>query len=924
MIRPYNLTLRWKRFLETTYGPHFAQEPSYEARTLTFLFFLFTLEVPANKEIFSPMLSDSLRKKFLHYFEKKGHRVFPSAPVIPFQDPSLLFINAGMNPFKDIFLGKELPKTKRAASSQKCIRAGGKHNDLENVGHTSRHLTFFEMLGNFSFGDYFKKEAIAYAWEVATEILEIEVEKIWVTVFEKDEESLELWKPFLPFSRIVKMGEKDNFWSMGDIGPCGPCSELLFDRGEKFSSAKNPLEDEKGERFFEFWNLVFMENQKQASGELIELPSKSIDTGVGLERLALLKMGVDNVFETDILQALIQAIVKVTRIPFSSEKKSCFYVIADHIRSLSFAIADGACPSNLDRGYVLRKILRRAVRYGRQLGLKAPFLSDLVTPLVNLMGEAYPEIKQSSNRIEEILYQEEESFLKTLQKGGDILQSILESSKKEGFLSGKDAFKLKDTYGLPLEEIRLMAHDYQLKVDTKEFEHLEKKARELSQKAHWKKREHICQGLSFSEIPPTVFTGYQEKEEFSPIGGILKEGKWVLSLEEGEEGVLFLEKTPFYAEMGGQVGDTGHITKKQAGFLVEDTKAFSKNWIGHVGRVEKGSFCVQDSVKALFDYSRRIKIQNNHTATHLLHWALQKVLGEHIKQAGSLVEEKRFRFDFSHHKTISTLELFKIELLIQEKICENLAVSTYEIPYKQAQKDPHIKQFFGDKYEERVRVVDMFFSKELCGGTHTSFTGTIGTVKVVKESSIAAGTRRIEAVTAVEAQNFIQEREKLLYRIAEQLKTPPSKLELKIFSLIEEKEGLEKQVKKSLQSLQKELAKKLQEKVFSQKGFSLICEEVDFPPSELMALSEEASKGLSPSVIILGSKKDLSCLIVARISQALSCFDARELLQKIAPLIQGGAGGKKTFAQAGGKKGENLSTALSKLKQDLEDPSFKK
>ncbi len=870
------------------------------------------------------MLSNELRTKFLRYFEKKKHTVFPSAPVIPFQDPSILFVNAGMNPFKDVFLGKTPPQSTRATSSQKCIRAGGKHNDLENVGHTSRHLTFFEMLGNFSFGDYFKKEAIAYAWEVATEVFSIEAEKIWISVFEEDEESFELWKKWVPSSRIVQMGAKENFWSMGDTGPCGPCSELLFDRGAKFSSAKDPTEDTKGERFFEFWNLVFMEKQREASGKLLDLPSKNIDTGMGLERLASLKMGVENVFETDILQALVLAIQKETKVSFSPEKASSFYVIADHIRSLSFAISDGAIPSNLDRGYVLRKILRRAVRYGRQLNLKKPFLAALVSPLVQLMGEAYPELQQNKAKIEEILDKEEESFLKTLQKGGNILQTILDSSKKEGVLSGEDAFKLKDTYGLPLEEILLMAHDSDLQVETKQFYHLEKKAKERSQKAHAKKEISLSENLSFTKIPPTLFVGYTEEELSSSLVGILREGKWVSSLEENEEGILFLEKTPFYAEMGGQVGDKGIITKKGSSFIVEDTKAFSKNWIAHVGKVEKGSFSVKESVEASLAISRRHKIQNNHTATHLLHWALQKVLGEHIKQAGSLVEEKRLRFDFSHHKTLSFLEMAKIELLIQEKICENLPVNTYEIPYQKAQKDPSIKQFFGDKYDEEVRVVDIGFSKELCGGTHTSFTGNIGLLKITKESSIAAGTRRIEAVTGVEAQHYIQEKEALFHRLSEKVGAPFAKLEEKVLSLIEEKEALQLEVKKSFQALRQELAKKLQGTAFPHKEFSLICEEVDFPTSELMSLSEEVSKGISPSVVILGAKKESSCLIVVRVSQSLSHLDAKEILQKIAPIIQGGGGGKKTFAQAGGKKGENLKTALSTLKQDLENLSFKK
>ncbi|OGN64605.1 MAG: alanine--tRNA ligase, partial [Chlamydiae bacterium RIFCSPHIGHO2_12_FULL_49_9] len=711
------------------------------------------------------MLSQEIRRSFLNYFKSKGHTIVPSSPVIPHDDPTLLFINAGMNQFKDVFLGKSKRDYVRAVTTQKCIRVGGKHNDLDNVGHTSRHLTFFEMLGNFSFGDYFKKEAIAFAWEVATQVFALEAEKIWVSVYKDDDEAHALWEKHIPVNRIVRFGEKENFWAMGETGPCGPCSELLYDRGEKYGPAKNPKEDFSGERYLEFWNLVFMQFSKDASGKMEPLPKKSIDTGSGLERVASLKLEVDSVFQTDILRGLIAEVETISGKTYDLQNTTlapAFHVIADHIRSLSFAIADGVQPSNTDRGYVLRKILRRAVRYGRTLGLQRPFLAGLLPRLISSMGEDFPELKGAENRITEILTLEEEAFIRTLQRGGQLLGQVIERSQKEAQkITGEDAFKLKDTYGFPLEEIQLIAKDENLDVDLKRFQELEDEAKNKSRKAHKTEAQKFDPNF-FADFTKTHFDGYQHTSTESKLLGIVMGGQFVSHIESGQEGILLLDKTPFYPEMGGQVGDTGEIQKGTNAFQVYDTTAPFPGVIAHLGKMGSGTLKKNDQVVASIDVKRRVEIRNNHTATHLLHWALQKVLGPHIKQAGSLVDEKRLRFDFSHHKPLSPAELKEIERLVNEKIRENLPVQTYELSFEEAQKRSEIKQFFGEKYGDRVRVVDIEFSKELCGGTHALRAGDLGLFKIAKESSIAAGVRRIEAVTGKYAEELIEAGEAIL------------------------------------------------------------------------------------------------------------------------------------------------------------------
>lgn len=875
--------------------------------------------------------TQQIRRAFLRYFEGQKHRVLPSSPVVPHDDPSLLFTNAGMNQFKDLFLGKATRDMTRAATSQKCIRAGGKHNDLENVGHTRRHLTFFEMLGNFSFGDYFKEDAIRFAWEVALNIFGFEPEKIWPTVFRDDDEAFALWEKYVPAERITRLGEKDNFWAMGETGPCGPCSELLYDRGSAYGSARNPAEDQTGERFLEFWNLVFMQYNRSAAGVMEPLPRPSIDTGAGLERVVSLKMNVETLFETDVLRALIAEIEQQTgRIykGFHDPLAPPFHVLADHVRSLAFAISDGAQPSNVDRGYVLRKILRRAVRYGRMLGIDQPFLAKLLPRLTSLMGEDYPELKRCEQKIAEVLTLEEESFLRTLRRGGNLLAQVMEKSLAAGaHMSGDDAFRLKDTYGFPLEEVQLLAKDAGLDIDMPRYTQLEEEAKERSRKAHKKVHQQASQNL-FEDFLQAQgkeqFTGYQTLKEQATVKAIFVDDHFVPQLEQGQSGMVLLDKTPFYAEQGGQVGDKGLLQHAGCQFEVTDTKSPIAGLIGHIGTVHQGELHVGDLVTAEVEGVRRQKIANNHTATHLLHWALHTVLGDHIKQAGSVVDDARLRFDFHHHKPLTSEELRHIETLVNDKIRANNQVITFELPFEEAQKNPAIKQFFGEKYGSIVRVVDInSFSQELCGGTHTSRSGTIGLMRIAKESSIAAGVRRIEAVTGEQAEEIFRKDEELLHKLAAQLKTQPALLSEKLEKLVEENKHLHAQIEQFRKIHHQQLIKaQLPHAVKVDTGSLLMCE-LDIPLSELKSAAEEGLAQCSPGLFLAAVKEGEKAGVIVAVSPewVQNGLNASELAKAIAPLIEGSGGGKPGFAQVGGKAskgfGEVFSVIESKVKERL-------
>ncbi|WP_100934236.1 alanine--tRNA ligase [Candidatus Chlamydia corallus] len=738
------------------------------------------------------MLSNTIRSNFLKFFANRHHTILPSSPVFPHNDPSLLFTNAGMNQFKDIFLNKEKVSYSRATTSQKCIRAGGKHNDLDNVGHTSRHLTFFEMLGNFSFGDYFKAEAIAFAWEVSLSVFNFNPEGLYATVHEKDDEAFALWEKYLPTDRIFRLTDKDNFWSMANTGPCGYCSELFFDRGPSFGKASSPLEDTEGERFLEYWNLVFMEFNRTSEGSLLALPNKHVDTGAGLERLVSLIAGTHTVFEADVLRELIAKTEELSgKVYHPDDSGAAFRVIADHVRSLSFAIADGLLPGNTERGYVLRKILRRSVNYGRRLGFHNPFLAEIVPSLVDAMGEAYPELKNSLSQIQKALTLEEESFFKTLDRGGNLLQQVLKSSSSLSSISGEDAFKLKDTYGMPIDEISLLAKDYNYSIDMDTFHKLEQEAKERSRK-NIAKSEGIS-GSIYSELNlASEFIGYDNLSCDTFIEAIVFKDHLVSSLQEKEEGAIILKVSPFYAEKGGQIGDSGEIFCSEGTFIVTHTTSPKAGLIVHHGKISQGILTVEAAVTAQVDCSRRKKIANNHTACHLLHKALEMTLGDHIRQAGSYVDDTKIRLDFTHPQAISPEDLFSIETLVNESIRENHPVNIRESLYSDVMGSSEIKQFFGDKYSDVVRVISAGQSHELCGGTHAEATGDIGFFRIVKEHAIAMGIRRIEAVTGEEAEAMVHQQSEILEEIALLLQVPRDQILPRLTATLDERKQQEK------------------------------------------------------------------------------------------------------------------------------------
>ncbi len=862
------------------------------------------------------MLSQEIRRAFLKYFKDRSHAVIPSSSVVPHDDPTILFTNAGMNQFKDVFLGKSQRDYTCATTSQKCIRVGGKHNDLDNVGHTSRHLTFFEMLGNFSFGDYFKEKAIEYAWEVSTQVYGFSPKDIWITVFETDEEAFSLWQKYVSKDRIVRMGEKDNFWAMGDTGPCGPSSELYFDKGAKYGNATSPKDDVTGERFIEFWNLVFMQFNRSSDGKLSPLPKQSIDTGSGLERVVSLKMGVESVFETDVLRGIIAQIEQVSHKKYNNDP--AFHVIADHIRSLAFAISDGAQPSNIERGYVLRKLIRRAVRYGRTLGMQKPFLAKVFPSLVDLMGEDYPQLIGSKERIEEILTLEEEGFLRTLKKGGNILSSIIDlAAKREPKqISGEEAFKLKDTYGFPLEEIILIAKDNEMSVNLESYEILEEQAKEKSRSAATVHSQEAEESLfkDFVEKHGPCLFDYEKQKEEATIMAIVANGNFVENLHEGQEGMVILNKTPFYAERGGQITDIGTLSHHKAHFQVTHCHSPYPDVIVHEGKLESGILILGEPIRAEIDTKRRQKIANNHTATHLLQWALEKILGAHIKQAGSLVEAERLRFDFNHHKALTPQEIMETERLVNEKISENKEVKTYELTFDEVQNRKDIKQFFGEKYGKKVRVIDIDYSKELCGGTHVDHVGAIGLFRITKEGGIAAGVRRIEAATGLDALAFTHQNEEYGVKAAALLKTTPAGLPEKVGALIEENKQLGSQMKVFKKQAVKELAKELSLKIKHAGATPYLTEIVSLDGEELGFLADDLISRNKSLVLILAVKKEAACQLLIRVTPDLVAqgIQAGALIKEIAPLVGGTGGGRPESAQAGGKNPAGIADAFRK------------
>ncbi len=872
---------------------------------------------------------NELREIFLQFFEKKGHKRVPSSSLIPAKDPTLLFTNAGMVQFKDYFLGLEKPPFKRAVSCQKCMRAGGKHNDLENVGKTGRHHTFFEMLGNFSFGDYFKKEAIEYAWEFVTEVLKLPKERLYVSVFREDEEAFKIWRDYIriPEDRIFLLDEKDNFWAMGDVGPCGPCSEIYYDRGEEFACGENcGIGKCDCDRYLEIWNLVFMQFERKEDGTLEKLSKPSIDTGMGLERIASVVQGVPSNYETDLLYPLVEFGAKVSGKPYRKDPKvdTSLRVIADHLRAMVFLISDGVLPSNEGRGYVLRRIIRRASRHGRLLGIKRPFLFEGVEEVVKIMKFAYPELEDSKDFVVKVVKAEEERFQKTLEKGMFVLQEIVERLKSSGkdLIPGEEVFKLYDTYGFPVDFILETANDENMKVDLDSFNKLLEEQRKRG-RLSWKGKGMVSVSDEIAELEkecPSKFVGYSELETNAKVVGIVKDGKLVSRATEGEKVLLILDKTPFYAEKGGQVGDTGRIVGSEGICEVNDTQNLTGSLISHHCIVKKGRITVGDTVRAIVDGERRRSIARAHSATHLLHKALKEVLGDHVRQAGSLVMPDFLRFDFTHFSQVSREELEKVENLVYEWILANYPVETYETSYEKAIEEGAIA-LFDEKYGEVVRVVKIGdVSKELCGGTHVSRSGDIGLFKIVSESSVASGTRRIEAVVGKKSLELLRGKEETLRSLSEIFQVQEGQLVKKAEQIVEELERTQKEVQK----LQKKLATSeldaLVRSAESINGIKVLTAKLEgIVGKELVEVADSARNKLgdNSAVLLIGTKGEKAGIVVAISKNLTDRFDAVELLNRSASKVGGRGGGRKDLAQGGLKGGSSFEPVFAEFRRLL-------
>jgi|UniRef100_A0A7V6A3E4 alanyl-tRNA synthetase len=874
------------------------------------------------------MNSRDVRNTFLSYFNSQGHTVVPSSSLVPHGDPTLLFTNAGMVQFKRTFLGEEQRPYVRAASSQKCVRAGGKHNDLENVGYTARHHTFFEMLGNFSFGDYFKEGAIQMAWELLTKKYGLPKDRLWATVYHEDDEARELWQKIagLPPERIIGLGEKDNFWAMGDTGPCGPCSEIIFDQGEAVACGPDcGIGVCECDRYLEIWNLVFMQFNRTADGVMTPLPRPSIDTGMGLERLSAVLQGVHSNFDTDLLRPIIGRVEDLAGLAYGaddSKKSVAFRVIADHARATAFLMADGVLPSNEGRGYVLRRIMRRALRYGRLLDLKTPFLPAVTRKVVELMGDIYPELVEAQTLINQVVTNEEERFAETLDHGLKLLAEEVAAIRGQGgqVLPGAVAFRLYDTYGFPLDLVQDALREEGLDLDIPGYEKHMQVQREAS-RASW-------QGGAAGEIPavyqelaeesPTEFLGYQTLRADSPIQVLIKGEVRVDRARAGDQVEIITAATPFYGESGGQVGDTGVISGE--GFTVEvtNTTRLPNDIFVHQGVVKTGEIGVGTTAHLEVDASRRRAIARHHTATHILQAVLQRELGGHVKQSGSLVAPERFRFDFTHFAAITPDELAKIELELNAAVLENLPVETSIMSMAEALKSGAMA-LFEEKYGDRVRLVAIpGISKELCGGTHVSRTGDIGLVKIITEAGIAAGIRRIEAVCGLEALKLVREEEEELSQAAGLLKAGRGELLDRLAKVLKRTRELEKEVTALKGRLTAVQAGDLLEQVRQVDGVPVLALEVEAgDPKGLREFAAKLSNRLKSGIVVLGSRGDDKAMLIALVSKDLtSRFNAGEIIRELAPLVGGSGGGRADMAQAGGPDKEKVAEAI-KLAYEL-------
>jgi alanyl-tRNA synthetase len=855
------------------------------------------------------MTSAELRSLFLQFFEERGHAVVASSPLIPANDATLLFTNAGMVQFKDVFLGREERPYVRAASSQRCVRAGGKHNDLENVGYTARHHTFFEMLGNFSFGDYFKRDAIQYAWGFLTGTLGLKPERLWVTVYDQDSEAADIWlnEVGIDPARFSRIGTKDNFWSMGDTGPCGPCSEIFYDHGEHIPGGPPGSPDEDGDRYIEIWNLVFMQYDRAADGTLTPLPKPSVDTGMGLERLAAVMQKVHSNYEIDLFQNLLSAAAALAGV--KDLDNSSLRVIADHIRSCSFLVVDGVTPSNEGRGYVLRRIVRRAIRHGYKLGLREPFFHKLVAPLAAEMGAAYPELAKAVGLVERVLLKEEERFAETLDQGMKILDACVKGLAGAE-IPGDTAFQLYDTYGFPVDLTADVARELGLSVDMAGFERAMQSQRAQSRAASQFTADYAKEADIDAHC---VFTGYTHLAEETKILALLKDGHSVERLEAGEEGVVVLEKTPFYAESGGQVGDRGAIRAGAARFDVADTRKQGGDIILHLGRLAEGGLAVGAAASAEVDAARRQATALNHSATHLLHAALRQVLGEHVAQKGSLVNPERLRFDFSHFEPVSAGQLREIERLVNRQIRVNAAVSAQVMAKDEAMKLGAMA-LFGEKYGEEVRVLRIGeFSTELCGGIHAERAGDIGFFKIVAETGVAAGVRRIEAVTGAGAVEWVEQSEHLIQTLAERVKAGRDGLDEKVQHVLDRSRQLEKELEKLKSKMASAAGSDLASQAVEIGGLKLLVARLDeADPKSLRDLVDQLKNKLGSAAIVLAAAgKDGKVSLIAGVTADQTArLKAGDLVNVVATQVGGKGGGRPDLAQAGGNDATHLDKAL--------------
>ena len=866
------------------------------------------------------MKSDEIRERFLKYFERNGHSIVSSSPLVPGNDPTLLFTNAGMVQFKDVFLGHDKRSYTRATTSQRCVRAGGKHNDLENVGYTARHHTFFEMLGNFSFGQYFKEDAIRYAWGLLTEEFGLDPNRMWVTVYETDDEAYEIWAKDIkiPPERIVRIGDKpggqtyqsDNFWQMGDTGPCGPCSEIFWDHGADVEGGPPGSDNEDGDRFIEIWNLVFMQFNRDESGVMKALPKPSVDTGMGLERMAAVLQKVHSNYEIDIFQTLINGVVRETRC--KDFGNASLRVIADHIRSCAFLIVDGVIPSNEGRGYVLRRIIRRAIRHGYKLGQSKPFFYNLVVDLIDVMGAAYPELTAAQQQVSEVLFEEERRFAETLEKGMAVLESAL--LREDKVLDGETVFRLYDTFGFPVDLTADIARERNIQIDLSGFEAAMEEQR---QRARAASKFQSTQSIEY-EGGNTQFHGYDSLVTSSKIIALYKDGSLVNRLVKGDKGIVVLDKTTFYAESGGQIGDRGCIATEaspHSTFLVMDTQKIQAEVFGHHGDVSSGELNVGDSVATEVDAVLRTSTMFNHSATHLLHAALREVLGNHVQQKGSLVDENRTRFDFSHPKPITSPQLEEIERVVNTIIRSNASVHARVMGYDQA-IDTGAVALFGEKYGDEVRVIEMGeFSTELCGGTHVKRTGDIGLFKIITESGIASGVRRIEASTGQQALEHIHRREKQFADISSLLKVAPDEATTRLSQMLDNIKRLEKEVARVKSKMASGQGEDIVAKAKTVNGVTMLA--TVLPDSDVALLRQTVDQlkaKLKSAVILLASVSGGKVILIAGVTNDLTNkFKAGELVNYVANQVGGKGGGRPDLAQAGGTNPETLNAAIDSV-----------